>query len=172
MIGFKNNRPLLQHGTCLISEYGDDWIGEALQRAADQAGTTLPFKDDLVQSIKFYLENYCDLELLHVEELFGRIRKMLTEVGLGHLAFHLKCAVPPVPINVADIARDFPLWLFFQSALHSKVSDLGEFGVTKYSFVEKKACVLAIQGSEKWTKRSEFLLSELDFILSRYERAN
>ena len=47
MIGFRNNRPLLKLGDFLIAEYGEQWLADALESAARQAGTTLPFKEDL-----------------------------------------------------------------------------------------------------------------------------
>ena len=50
MIGFRNNRPLLKLGDCLITEYGEQWLADALEHAARRAGTTLPFKDDLLAS--------------------------------------------------------------------------------------------------------------------------
>ena len=43
MIGFRNNRPLLKLGDCLITEYGEQWLADALEHAARRAGTTLPF---------------------------------------------------------------------------------------------------------------------------------
>ena len=30
MIGFRNNRPLLKLGDCLITEYGEQWLADAL----------------------------------------------------------------------------------------------------------------------------------------------
>ncbi len=169
MIGFKQNRPLLQHGMCLFAEYGDFWISDALEKAAEKAKVSIPFKSDLVEAVKYYLENFCDLSVLKVEELFKRMRKMLNEVGLSMIASHLSVQIPPVVINVADIAKDWPFWLFFQSALNHKLAVLRQSGITHYSFTDKKACVLALQGCHKWNKRSQNLLDELDFILSRYQ---
>lgn len=55
MIGFRNNRPLLKLGDCLITEYGEQWLADALEHAARRAGTTLPFKEDLLASVRYYL---------------------------------------------------------------------------------------------------------------------
>ena len=81
MIGFRNNRPLLKLGDCLITEYGEQWLADALEHAARRAGTTLPFKDDLLASVRYYLEHECDLSVMQVSELYERLRRMLTEVG-------------------------------------------------------------------------------------------
>ena len=90
MIGFRNNRPLLKLGDCLITEYGEQWLADALEHAARRAGTTLPFKEDLLASVRYYLEHECDLSVMKVSELYARLRRMLTEVGLEHLARELR----------------------------------------------------------------------------------
>ena len=64
MIGFRNNRPLLKLGDCLITEYGEQWLADALEHAARRAGTTLPFKEDLLASVRYYLEHECDLSVM------------------------------------------------------------------------------------------------------------
>ena len=69
MIGFRNNRPLLKLGDCLITEYGEQWLADALEHAARRAGTTLPFKEDLLASVRYYLEHECDLSVMKVSEL-------------------------------------------------------------------------------------------------------
>ena len=38
MIAFKNKRPLLQTGHCVISDYDREWLETVLQQAADAAG--------------------------------------------------------------------------------------------------------------------------------------
>ena len=38
MIAFKNKRPLLQTGHCVISDYDATWLEDVLQQAADAAG--------------------------------------------------------------------------------------------------------------------------------------
>ena len=117
MIGFRNNRPLLKLGDCLITEYGEQWLADALEHAARRAGTTLPFKDDLLASVRYYLEHECDLSVMQVSELYERLRRMLTEVGLAHLARELKEETPPMTVSVAEIARSVPFWLFFACEL-------------------------------------------------------
>lgn len=113
MIGFRNNRPLLKLGDCLITEYGEQWLADALEHAARRAGTTLPFKEDLLASVRYYLEHECDLSVMKVSELYARLRRMLTEVGLEHLARELREEMPPMTVCVAEIARSVPFWLFF-----------------------------------------------------------
>ena len=169
MIGFRNNRPLLKLGDCLITEYGEQWLADALEHAARRAGTTLPFKEDLLASVRYYLEHECDLSVMKVSELYARLRRMLTEVGLEHLARELREEMPPMTVCVAEIARSVPFWLFFDGELRQYLSRLREQGITRYRFTDKKECVLALQGKKRWSSTSQHLLEDLDFLLSRYE---
>ena len=165
MIGFRNNRPLLKLGDCLITEYGE----QCLEHAARRAGTTLPFKDDLLASVRYYLEHECDLSVMQVSELYERLRRMLTEVGLAHLARELKEETPPMTVSVAEIARSVPFWLFFACELKKQVEELQVHGITKYCFTGRKECVMALQGRKRWDRSCQTLLEDLDFLLSRYE---
>lgn len=170
MIGFRNNRPLLQLGSCLIAEYGEQWLADALENAARRAGTTLPFKNDLLASIRYYLEHGCDLSVMPVSELYARLRRMLSDVGLGHLAAELNEVTPPMAVSVAEIARCVPFWLFFDGELRRHLSRLRDQGITRYCFTDKKECVLALQGAARWNRTSQHLLDDLNFMLSRYEQ--
>lgn len=170
MIAFKNNRPALLVGAGFITEYGSNWLSEAFEEAAVQAETTLPFKEDLIASILLYLEESCPLDALPIDELYGKIRDMLREVGLDHLADHLPTNPPPYPVSLGDIARRHPLPLFFINQLEQELSDLQDLGLTKYRFTDLKQCVLALQGHKRWTKTSEKLLSYIEFLLSRYRK--
>lgn len=138
MIGFRNNRPLLKLGDFLIAEYGEQWLADALESAARQAGTTLPFKEDLLASVRYYLEHECDLSVMSLSDLYDRIRRMLRDVGLSHLARELKDMTPPITVSVAEIARSVPFWLFFDGELRQYLSRLREQGITRYRFTDKR----------------------------------
>jgi len=144
MIGFRNNRPLLKLGDCLITEYGEQWLADALEHAARRAGTTLPFKEDLLASVRYYLEHECDLSVMKVSE-------------------------PPMTVCVAEIARSVPFWLFFACELKKQVEELRGHGITRYCFTGRKECVMALRGRKRWDRSCQSLLEDLDFLLSRYE---
>ena len=146
MIGFRNNRPLLKLGDCLITEYGEQWLADALEHAARRAGTTLPFKEDLLASVRYYLEHECDLSVMKVSE-----------------------EMPPMTVCVAEIARSVPFWLFFACELKKQVEELRGHGITRYCFTGRKECVMALRGRKRWDRSCQSLLEDLDFLLSRYE---
>ena len=62
---------------------------------------------------------------MKVSELYARLRRMLTEVGLEHLARELREEMPPMTVCVAEIARSVPFWLFFACELKSKWRNCG-----------------------------------------------
>ena len=106
---------------------------------------------------------------MQVSELYERLRRMLTEVGLAHLARELKEETPPMTVSVAEIARSVPFWLFFACELKKQVEELQVHGITKYCFTGRKECVMALQGRKRWDRSCQTLLEDLDFLLSRYE---
>lgn len=172
MIAFKHNRPVLQVGAGFIAEYGFDWLGSALDEAARKADTTLPFKQDLIAAISLYLEDSCPLDVLQVDELYGRIRRMLCEVGLAHLADNLPVTPPPYPVNIGCIAERNPLPLFFINELDHELAKLHDLGLTDYLFTDIRPCVMTLLGQKKWTKSCDRLLADIEFLLLRYSQGH
>ena len=96
MISFKNNRPLLQNGYCVFSDYDLAWLVNVLQEAADSAGTKLPFKEEIAAGVLQYLETSCPLHAVPLDYLFDRMRNLLNQIGLPLIATHLRKQTPPV----------------------------------------------------------------------------
>lgn len=171
MICFKNNRPAILVGDRLITDYGTGWLADSLLLAAEKAGTDLPFCDDLIASIECYLEESCPLDVLPLDELYRRIKAMLKAVGLQHIAESMPTLPPPFTVSLEEIAQRTPLLLFFREELEKEIDTLHKQGVTSCAFVDRKKCVMALQGHAKWTASSQKMLEELEFLLSRYESA-
>ena len=117
MIAFKNNRPVLQTGHCIISDYGQDWLEDVLQQAADEAGVSLPCRREIAQAVLMYLEEACPLHAVPLDYLFARIARMLRQAGLPLIADHLRTQTPPVRIDLKALAQESPLPLFFYNEL-------------------------------------------------------
>ena len=109
MIAFKNNRPLLQTGHCVISDYDATWLEDVLQQAADAAGVSLPFRGEIARAILLYLEEQCPLHAVPLDYLFQRIARMLRQAGLPLIADHLRLQTPPVVIDLRAMAEQSPL---------------------------------------------------------------
>ena len=94
MIAYKNNRPVLQTGHCVISDYDREWLAGVLQEAAEAAGTTLPMKDEIANGILLYLETHCPLHSVPLDFLFERMRRLLEQIGLPLIAANLPMTIP------------------------------------------------------------------------------
>ena len=167
MIAFKNNRPFLQTGHCVISDYDVDWMEHVLQEAAQEAGTTLPCSREVAQAVMLYLEKECPLHAVPLDYLFKRIRAMLEKAGLPLIAQHLRCQTPPVDIPLDSLAGESPLPLFFYTQLDSQLKDLRRMGLTTYRFSGKKRCSLLLGCRRRACPTQRRALAELDAFLSR-----
>ncbi len=144
MIAFRNNRPLLQTGHCVISDYGQEWLEDVLAEAAEAAGVSLPFRAEIAHAILLYLEGSCPLHAVPLEYLFARIRSLLQDIGLPLIASHLRKQAPPVDIDLDTLARKAPLPLFFYEELRRKLEGLRRLGLDTYRFRGQKACSLML----------------------------
>lgn len=167
MIAFKNNRPFLQTGHCVISDYDVDWMEHVLLEAAQEAGTTLPCSREVAQAVMLYLEKECPLHAVPLDYLFKRIRAMLEKAGLPLIAQHLRCQTPPVDIPLDSLAGESPLPLFFYTQLDSQLKDLRRMGLTTYRFSGKKRCSLLLGCRRRACPTQRRALAELDAFLSR-----
>lgn len=166
MIAFKNNRPLLQTGHCVISDYGAEWMEGVLLEAAEAAGTTLPFSAEVARAVMLYLEHECPLHAVPLEYLFARIRKMLEQVGLPLIAAHLRVQTPPVDIRLDSLAGKEPLPLFFYTELNARLEELRRMGLTTYRFSGKKRCSLLLGSRRRACPAQRAALAELDAFLN------
>ncbi len=144
MIAFRNNRPLLQTGHCVISDYDQPWLEAVLAEAAEAAGVRLPFRADIARAVLLYLEESCPLHAVPLEYLFARIRHMLRDIGLPRIAEHLRKQAPPVDIDLDALAREAPLPLFFYESLRRRLEELRRLGLDSYRFRGLKACSLML----------------------------
>ncbi|MBQ4614394.1 MAG: hypothetical protein IJB31_05650 [Akkermansia sp.] len=166
MIAITTNRPLLQTGHCVISDYDWRWVEHILKEAALRAGTTLPCSAEIAQGIMLYLEHACPLQTVPLEYLFERMRRLLEEIGLPLVAAHLRKQTPPVDIKLDTLAGEAPLPLFFYTALRQRMDSLRNLGLTTYRFSGKKRCSLTLGARRRSCPTQQRALEELDAFLS------
>lgn len=167
MIAFKNNRPLLQTGHCVISDYDGQWIASLLQEAADAAGVPLPFCHEIAASVLDYLENACPVHAVPLEFLFDRMRRLLHDIGLPLIAEHLRKQTPPVDIELDTLAGEAPLPLFFYTELRRRMDSLRQLGLTTYHFSGSKQCSLTLGGRRRACPAQRAALQELNWYLDK-----
>lgn len=166
MIAFKFNRPVLQTGYCVISDYDRQWLEAVLQEAADVAGTTLPCKADIAQAILQYLEESCPLHAVPLDYLFDRMRRLLKDIGLPLIAEHLRTQTPPVDIELDALAGESPLPLFFYAELRRKMEELRRLGLTTYHFTGRKRCSMVLGARRRVCPAQRRALEELEAFLN------
>ena len=171
MISFIGNRPAIQIGHHQVIDYGTSWLEEALRRAAAAAGQEdFPFVDDIRSGVEEYLESRCALKLLPLEDLFERVKRMLTKIGCGHIARELKPLSPPLTLSLVPSAvaagNGFEL-AFFQS-LRSELAGLKALGVEQIHFTGLRESVMILRGVEKWNKPCQTLRGEIEVFLSEW----
>ena len=165
MIAYKNNRPVLQTGHCVISDYDREWLAGVLQEAAEAAGTTLPMKDEIANGILLYLETHCPLHSVPLDFLFERMRRLLEQIGLPLIAANLRKQTPPVDIELDTLADEAPLPLFFYTELRRRMETLRSVGLNTYHFRGKKACSLALGDRRRACPAQQRALNELNAFL-------
>lgn len=172
MISLIGNRPALQIGRYQVIEYDTAWLDDALRRAAMAAEhEDFPFVADIRGGIVQYLETKCPLKLLHLDELFERMRKMLVKIGCERIAEKLEPLAPPVTVSLVRAAMEagngFELGFF--EMLRAELNELRSAGAEVIRFTGLRESSLVLRGSAKWNKQCESLHSEIEAFLKAWD---
>jgi hypothetical protein len=172
LIAILGNRPALQIGRHQVLDYDSDWLDHAILRAAREAGhADFPYVGEIRSGIIEYLETKCPLKLLAIGELFERVRKMLRQIGCEGIADHLRPSAPPVTVSLihAAMAAGSGFELGFFETLRTELDELRNLGVEEIEFtgLRESACIL--RGVEKWDRRCEILLGEIESFLANWK---
>lgn len=173
MISLIGNRPALQIGRYQVIDYDTAWLDLALQRAALAAEhEDFPFVSDIRSGIVQYLETKCPLKLLHLEDLFDRVRKMLVTIGCERIAEKLEPLAPPLTVSLVRAAMEAGngFELAFFETLRTELGDLRSAGAEEIRFTGMRESSLILRGSAKWNKQCEALLSEIRAFLTAWAR--
>lgn len=173
MISLIGNRPALQIGRYQVIEYDTAWLDDALRRAALAAEhEDFPFVADIRGGIVQYLETRCPLKLLHLEDLFERMRKMLVKIGCERIAEKLEPLAPPVTVSLVRAAMEagngFELGFF--ETLRTELNELRAAGAEEIRFTGLRESSMVLRGAVKWNKQCDALLSEIRAFLRAWDR--
>lgn len=172
MISFIGNRPALQIGTHQVLDYDTAWLEDALRRAAKAADSEdFPLVNEVCRGVEMYLESKCSLRLLHLGDLFERVRKMLTKMGCERIAEKLEPLAPPVTISLIASARKAGngFELAFFETLRSELLALRGAGAEKIHFTGLRECALILRGGTKWNRHCDILLTEIEAFLFAHD---
>ncbi len=173
MISLIGNRPALQIGRYQVIDYDTAWLDDALERAAEAAEQEdFPYIADIREGIVQYLETKCPLKLLHLEDLFDRVRKMLVKIGCQRIAEKLKPLAPPVTVSLVRAATEAGngFELAFFETLRIQLRELRSAGAEEIRFTGLRESSLIMRGTGKWNKHCESLLSEIEGFLKAWDR--
>ena len=173
MISLIGNRPALQIGRHQVIDYDTVWLDDALQRAATAAELEdFPFVADIRGGIVQYLETQCPLKLLHIGDLFERMRKMLVRIGCDRMAEKLRPLAPPVTVSLVHAAMEAGngFELAFFAALRTELVELKAAGAEVIRFTGLRESALILRGTSEWNKQCESVLAEIHAFLSAWDR--
>ncbi|MGE9269738.1 MAG: hypothetical protein ACQKBU_02960 [Verrucomicrobiales bacterium] len=156
-------------------DYDTRWLGDALRRAAQAAEREdFPFLDEIRQGIEEYLESKCSLELLPLDSLYSRVRKMLETIGCHPIAEKLEPLAPPVTVSLEEAAREAGngFELAFFSHLRDEISELRNAGAEEVRFVGLRESVQLLSGAKEWNEHCDRLLTEIRSFLQRQDRGH
>ncbi len=173
MISLIGNRPALQIGRYQVIDYDTAWLDDALRRAARAADhEDFPFVGDIRSGIEKYLETKCPLKLLHLDELYDRLRRMLVKIGCERIAEKLEPLAPPVTVSLVHAAMEAGngFELAFFATLRVELSELRLAGAEVIRFTGLRESTLILRGCTKWNKQCANLHEEIEAFLRNWER--
>lgn len=173
MISYIGNRPALQIGRYQVTDYDVAWLDDALRRAALAADQQdFPFVEEICAGILQYLETKCPLKLLHLDDLYERLRKMLVKIGCQPIAEKLERVAPPVTLSLVrpalEAGNGFELAFF--EMLRTELSNLRDMGAEEVRFTGLRSSVLILRGAKQWDKRCEILLQEIRSFITAWDQ--
>jgi hypothetical protein len=169
LISFIGNRPALQIGPYQVLDYDTVWLEDALRRAARAADhADFPLVAEIRNGVELYLENQCPLRMLHLEDLFERMRKMLVKIGCAGIAEKLEPLAPPLTVSLVSAANSAGngFELAFFETIRSELALLRGAGVEDIRFTGLRESAMILRGESKWTRQCEVLLAEISAFLS------
>jgi hypothetical protein len=169
LISFIGNRPALQIGPYQLLDYDTVWLEDALRRAARAADhEDFPLVAEIRNGVELYLENQCSLRLLHLGDLFERMRKMLVKIGCDRIAEKLEPLAPPLTVSLVEAARSAGngFELAFFETIRLELSQLREAGAEEIRFTGLRESAMILRGKSKWTRQCDALLVEIGAFLN------
>ncbi len=164
MICLASKLPILQVGSHQIADYDTEWLHRALSDGLKKAGMgDEQVAMDLYQGLLHYLQNDCPWSLLKIEDLYLRVQKLLSKVGLQKAKSHLPFYTPDVRISVTQMLDtiECPIELALLQSLNQEITQLKNYGVQRVVLEEIKEAVSSIMPAKRWNKQKQFLHDEI-----------
>jgi hypothetical protein len=173
MIALPHSLPYIRIGSSSLALCESDWLTETLTNAA--SGTDVPqwMAKDISRGVESFLMKHYKGTVIDSEELFARIEKTLTSLGLNHVAAKINKTPPPVRISLSELARRAGTGyeLAFFHLLEEQLQSAATGGATTVECHGLRNGVRRLVSTKKWTGRCEVLKTEItDFVDLMRER--
>lgn len=163
MIALPQAMPFIRIGSSSLALCQADWITETLTKAT--AGTDVPswMAEDISKGVERFLTHHYRGSVIGSEELFDRIEKTLSNLGLDEVADNIDKTPPPVRISLSELARraGSGYELAFFQLLDDQLRSAASGGASRVECHGLRTCVKRLSSSKKWSRRCDVLQSEI-----------
>ena len=173
MIALPHALPYIRIGSSSLALCESDWLTDTLTNAA--SGTDVPdwMARDISRGVESFLIKHYKGTVIDSDDLFARIEKTLTSLGLNHVAAKIDKTPPPVRVSLSELARRAGTGyeLAFFHLLEEQLKSAATGGATTVECHGMRNCVRRLVSTKKWSGRCEVLKVEItDFVDQMRER--
>lgn len=164
MVCLPDQMPLLLFGAHEVASFDDDWLVDAISKAAAKAGhEDWFFAKDITRAVVKYLRHRHQRNSITVEELYHKIENVLHYLGCGDIAQSLEIGPPPMVVSLKAIARDSAAGdkgEFFGS-LAEHIGDFESSPVDLLVFDQIRSATKRLCEVTRWTPECEAMVGEI-----------
>lgn len=170
MIALPQAMPYVRIGRSSLALCQSEWLTHTLTEAT--RGTEIPpwFAQDISRGVESYLAKHYPGSVIDSEELFDRIEKTLSDLGLRDMAANLDRTPPPLRISLNELARRAGAGyeLAFFALLDEQLRSAASGGAPRVEIHGLRPCVKRLSATKKWTRRCDQLMGEItEFVGTR-----
>ena len=164
MIAFRNDLPVVRFDDGRIMGFENQWLSEALARAAHRAGYEKWWlAGHVTETVAAYLRNDFDSPAVTLQQLRTAVQSVLQVIGYADVATHFEPLPPPVRLSLADLAREAGdgYELFFFRLLQSRLRDIADSPSIRVELFDLQPCVKLLRSAKNWRSDCAGLRAEI-----------
>lgn len=173
MIALPHPLPYIRIGSSSLALCEPEWLSDTLSKAARDTDVPSWMVRDISRGVERFLANHYQGSVIDSDDLFARIEKTLSSLGLDHVAAKIDKTPPPVRISLSELARRAGTGyeLAFFRLLDEQLQSAAEGGVNLVEVHGLHRGVRRLVSTKKWTARCETLKREItDFVAAAGNR--
>lgn len=163
MIALPQAMPFIRIGSTSLALCRTDWLTQTLTDATE--GTDVPewMAKDISRGVENFLTEHYKGTVIDSADLFARIEKTLSNLGLYELAANIDRTPPPVRVSLSELARraGSGYELAFFQLLEEQLRSAATGGADRIECYGMRNCVRRLSASKKWSPRCDQLEREI-----------